>query len=80
MGSGLIMPSEVHAVESEVIFRAFKHAFVTQLTDLGGETAAFDFKVIGKLLAVEGNVKAAAVRFFCLKGQVGQELISRGAL
>ena len=42
--------------------------------------ASVDLKVVGKLLTVKGNVKAVAVRFFGLYGQVRKQLFSGCAL
>ena len=55
-------------------------ALAAQFADLGGQSAALNFKVVGELLAVKGNVKAVVSCLFGLQHQIGQQLVTGGAL
>jgi len=59
---------------------ALDNAFFFEFADLGRQTAAVDFEIVGKCLAVVGNIKAVFARLSCFLGKIGHDLIARGAL
>lgn len=63
-----------------MILMTFNNSFFFQFPNLGGQTAAVNFKIVGKLLTIVGNVKAVAASLFGFLGKVGHDLIARGAL
>ena len=67
-------------MKNTMILRILDHAFLPKLADLCGETASVNLEVIGKLLAVKGDIKALTVELFRLVGEICEKLISRCAL
>ena len=67
-------------MKNKMILRILDHAFLPKLADLCGKSASVNFKVVGKLLAVEGDIKALTVELFRLVGEICEKLISCCAL
>ena len=63
-----------------MVFIGIYNSLAFELTYFGGESAALDLEVICELLAVEGDIEAAASRGFGANGEVSEELIARCAL
>ena len=63
-----------------MVFGVVDKTIFFHFADLGGETASLDLKIIGKLLTVKGDIKAAAVMLFCFRRKIGQQFFSGGTL
>ena len=63
-----------------MILMTLNNSFFFQFPNFRGQTAAVDFEIVGKCLAIVGNIKAVAASLFGFLGQVGHDLIARGAL
>ena len=63
-----------------MFFMAFDHAFFFEFADLDRKTAAIDFEIVGKLLAVIGNFKAMTFFLFGFLRKISQKLVSCATL
>ena len=64
--------------QNKTVLPVFDQALFFHFADLDRKSAAVDLKVIGKLLAVKGDLKAVAPCLFCLHGQICGQLLARG--
>ena len=63
-----------------MLFMAFDNAFFFEFADLDRKTATLNFKIVGKLLAIVGNLKAVTVFLFGFLRKIGQKLVTCAAL
>ena len=63
-----------------MVFATFYNALSAKLSYLSRESAAINLKVVGKLLAVIGDIKALGSELICFQLEVREQLFSRSPL